>query len=236
MAAPGTAVFVVTAVGAVVWWRRGQVLAVVCAAMVIAMAALTTAPQTRYFVPVLPFLLVFAVEGTLVTGAFAATLVSRVAGEGRAASAARSAAGLAAAALFAAALAANAWQVSRVISLRFSDNFYSDYQNGEYLDYPALAQAFASSPPPGAVMAREYRVIHALSGAPVVPARSAWAGIKPSAAELDDYVRTRSVGTIVIDPRHAAQALVLKDYVEQNPGRWRQSAMYGKLEVYARAD
>ncbi len=232
--APGIFVFAFVAIGAAWWWRRGQRFAVVYVLSSLAVTCATTEPQTRYFVPLLPFIFLFGIEGTLAAGGWADAAILRAARGSRIASPMRAAIRLGAAGALALVLLANSFQVGSVIALNFGGDFYHRYQKGEYAYYLPLARDLAANPPPGVVMAREHRVIFALSAVTTTPPYG-----KPQAggsdlAGLAVYVRDRSVAAIVVDPRHVESARDFSEFIRSGPFRWRLTANYGTLEVYSR--
>jgi len=236
--AAGVLIAAILVVGASVWRQgRGRRLLSLYLLLYVAFLIISVPEvNARYLVPLLPFIYLLAMDGLSVTGEWASGALSRArrwGGNKRA----RIQAAWGKTAVVAACLvvAANLAGIGSWLSPQFSKDFYKAYEDGYYADYMPLAHALAAGSPTGPVMARQARLLAALTGARAYsPPYLQFSKERPSAEETSRFVRERGIMSVVVDPRNGDSARVLRELVERGSLKWREAASYGTLTVYVR--
>ncbi|MCD6406215.1 MAG: hypothetical protein J7M19_10345 [Planctomycetes bacterium] len=212
----------VVVVGAVRLRHRGADLAGMYAVACLLFVAALFEVVPRYFVPLLPVVYLFALEGFDVIG-------SRIA---RGISSAGNPVRPAAVVIAIAVIGVNLFYVGREIARNYSSDFYASYKHGRYVDYLDLCGALSKDPPAGAVMARQSRVIFTLTGVPTV-----WLPLGDTKSPLTtpegarDYVRANGVTAIVVDEHDDDSDEAFARFVTGMPP-WREAGRYGRLVLY----
>lgn len=212
----------VVVIAAVRLRHRGAVLAGMYAAASLLFVAALFKVVPRYFVPLLPVVYLFAVEGFDIIGSRIVRAIPGAANPVR-----RSEVALAVAVI-----GVNLFYVGREIALNNSHEFYASYRHGRYVDYINLCEALSKDPPAGAIMARQSRVIFALTGIPTV-----WLPLGGTMGSLTthegarDYVRANGVTAVVVDEHDDDSDEAFARFVTGMPP-WREAGRYGRLVLY----
>jgi len=209
----------VVALGAWRMWREGMKLPAVYTVLYVLFVGACYEVKPRYIVPLLPMVFLWTIAG------FSYLLsVLRPA--------ARKHAGRVLRVLAALVIAANLFEIGRAIRLNYSADFYANLRHGAYVDYISLARRLLKDPPQGRIMARQMRIIYALTELP-----TAWlpyhpdASYRPSPADTARYVEQMGITTLVTDTEDKVDEKIFTDFVGSDPA-WRRTAKVGRLTLY----
>ena len=210
--------FALIVIGAVRLWRSGKGVIVTYLAIYVVWVAAGERMLPRYVTPLLP--LVYACVIDAVSWVID-VLAPWSAGGARVARA-----------VLVAVLAVNAAYIGREILRTRHGDFYSTYRHGDYVDYLALCDALYANPPNGRIMVRQERLICVLTGLDTVqlpytvelPRRT-------DVKEIGEFVLSRNVAALVIDPQDADDTSLLSRFVEASP-EWREKGRFGRLILY----